>query len=147
MRKVFFPFIFCVSCLLVSTAIVWTEDERVLYEGDSLYHHIRVSEVGGYRYLSFNRTRGNQSVTSIHDPFELKFAYTRASFVVPAFLDREPERILFVGLGGGSIPRVMAKYYPEARLLYGHQLCVLGFWLVGPTWLSASRQQDGNRHP
>jgi spermidine synthase len=55
-------------------------------------------------------------VVNIFDPYELKFAYTRASFVVPAFLDREPERILFIGLGGGSIPRVMARYYPEAKI-------------------------------
>jgi spermidine synthase len=55
-------------------------------------------------------------VVSVHDTFELKFPYTRASFVVPALLDRKPERILFIGLGGGSIPRVMGKYYPDARI-------------------------------
>ncbi|MDB9822838.1 fused MFS/spermidine synthase [Deltaproteobacteria bacterium] len=116
MYKVLLLPLFFISCLLVSSAIVRTEDEKVLYEGDSLYHHIRVSEVGEYRYLSFNRTRGNQSVVNILDPFELQFAYTRASFVVPAFLEGKPERILFIGLGGGSIPRVMAKYYPDAQI-------------------------------
>jgi len=115
-RKVFFPFILYVLCFLVSSSIVRAEDEEVLYEGDSLYHHIRVSEADGYRYLSFNRTRGSQSVVSVRDTFELKFPYTRASFVIPAFLDREPERVLFIGLGGGSIPKVMAKYYPDARI-------------------------------
>ena len=116
MRKVIFPFISCVLYFLMTSSIVLAEGEEVIYEGDSLYHHIRVSEVDGYRYLSFNRTRGNQSAVNVRDTFELKFPYTRASFVVPAFLDQKPERILFIGLGGGSIPRVMAKYYPDARI-------------------------------
>jgi len=115
-RKVLFPFIFCISFLLILSPIAQAETEKVLYERDSLYHHIRVSEIEGYRYLSFNRTRGSQSVVNIHDIFELKFPYTRASFVIPAFLDRKPERILYIGLGGGSIPRVMGKYYPEAQI-------------------------------
>ena len=115
-RKVLFPFFSCLPFLLILSPIVQAENEKVLYEKDSLYHHIRVSEIGEYRYLSFNRTRGSQSVVSVHDTFELKFPYTRASLVVPAFLDRKPERILFIGLGGGSIPRVMGKYYPDTRI-------------------------------
>jgi spermidine synthase len=115
-RKVLFPFISCLSFLLILPPIAQAENEKVLYERDSLYHHIRVSEVKGYRYLSFNRNRGSQSVVNVHDTFELKFPYTRASFVVPAFLNRKPERILFIGLGGGSIPRVMGKHYPDARI-------------------------------
>jgi len=102
--------------LLVPDVMGWTEEEKVLYEGDSLYHHIRVSEVDGYRYLSFNRTRGSQSAVNIRDPYELKFPYTRASFVVPAFLDRKPESILFIGLGGGTIPKVMGRYYSDVRI-------------------------------
>ncbi|MEW6233832.1 MAG: fused MFS/spermidine synthase [Candidatus Omnitrophota bacterium] len=90
--------------------------EKVLYEKDSLYHHIRVSEAENYRYLSFNRARGSQSAVNVNDPFELKYAYTRASFAVPAFLNRTPEKILYIGLGGGSIPKVMAKILPEAKI-------------------------------
>lgn len=117
MIRVFLSFFLSLACLyLPSSSIGSAENEKVLYEGDSLYHHIRVSEVDGYRYLSFNRTRGSQSAVSVSNPFELKFPYTRASFVVPAFLDHKPERVLFVGLGGGSIPRVMGKYYPGSRI-------------------------------
>lgn len=91
-------------------------NEKVLYEGDSLYHHIRVSEEDGYRYLSFNRARGSQSAVNVNNPDELKFAYTKAAFVVPAFLPQPPQKILIVGLGGGSIPRVMAKSYPDSKI-------------------------------
>ena len=90
--------------------------ERILYEKDSLYHHIRVSQVANYRYLSFNRARGNQSAVNVNDPSELKFAYTQASFLSLVFFEKEPESILYVGLGGGSMPRVMAKYLPHAKI-------------------------------
>ncbi len=100
--------------------VVWmaadSYSDTVLYEGDSLYHHIRVSEQNGIRYLSFNRTRGSQSAVDIKNHYKLQFAYTKASFVVPAFLDRDPGRILYVGLGAGSMPRVMAKIFPKARI-------------------------------
>jgi spermidine synthase len=116
MYKVFIRFLFCILYIVLFYAIAWSEEEKVLYEGDSLYHHIRVSEEGGYRYLSFNRARGSQSKVSVKEPFKLQFPYTRAAFVVPAFMERKPERILLVGLGGGSIPRVMAKKYPDAEI-------------------------------
>jgi len=90
--------------------------ERVLYEKESLYHHIRVSQVANYRYLSFNRARGNQSAVNVNDPYELKFAYTKASFLALAFFEQEPQTILYVGLGGGSMPRVMAQYLPNAKI-------------------------------
>jgi len=113
MKIFFFALVFLLGSLSASAPVGWAEMDRVLYQRDSLYHHIHVSEAGGYRYLSFNRARGNQSVVNIHDPYELKFAYTQAAFIVPAFLDQKPGRILIVGLGGGTIPRVLAKYYPD----------------------------------
>ncbi len=116
MNDRFVRWIIVLGFFLVMPNAVWVDEEKVLYEGDSIYHHIRVSEQGGYRYLSFNRYRGSQSAVNVRDPYELKFAYTRAAFVIPAFLERQPERICFIGLGGGSIPRVMAKHYPDARI-------------------------------
>ena len=116
MRKVLILFLSFILILLLPCSLAWTENERILYEGNSLYHYIRVSEIEGYRYLFFNRTRGIQSAVNVRDPFELKLPYTKASFVVSAFLDRPPVRILFIGLGGGSIPKVMAKNYPNAKI-------------------------------
>jgi len=113
MKKIIVSLIFSIGCLWGSDPVVRADMDKVLYQRDSLYHHIHVSEADGYRYLSFNRARGNQSVVNILNPYELKFAYTQAAFVVPAFLDQKPARILIVGLGGGSIPRVLAKYYPD----------------------------------
>jgi len=114
--RVLFHCMICLICLFLSRAIALTGDEKVLYEGDSLYHHIRVSEQDGYRYLSFNRARGSQSKVSVSDPLSLQFPYTKAAFIVPAFLDNKPGKILLIGLGGGSIPAAMARCYPDADI-------------------------------
>lgn len=116
MKKDFMLHFYFLISFMTTSILGWPDEERVLYEGDSLYHHIRVSEQDGYRYLSFNRARGSQSAVNIQNPFELKFAYTKAAFVTPAFLDRPPQKVLIIGLGGGSIPRVMAKQYPETQI-------------------------------
>lgn len=109
-------FLICLFYIILYHTLAWPGEEIVLYEGDSLYHHIRVSEQDGYRYLSFNRARGSQSKVSVSNPFNLQFPYTKAAFVVPAFMEKEPLRILLIGLGGGSIPRVMSKCYPDAEI-------------------------------
>lgn len=89
---------------------------KVLYEGDSLYYHLKVTEEGDYRYLAFDRTRGNQSVYNTAHPDDLKFPYTRAMFFGLAYLDEMPKRALFVGLGGGTMPRIMNKYMPNTQI-------------------------------
>jgi len=109
-------FLCCLLWVIAGSTAAWSGEEKVLYEGDSLYHHIRVSEQDGYRYLSFNRTRGSQSKISVSDPSSLQFPYTKAAFVVPSFLERHPRRILLIGLGGGSIPAALAERYPDAEI-------------------------------
>ncbi len=105
-----------VACLVDISICSSLPPGKTLYDEDSLYYHIRVTEVAGYRYLSFDRTRGNQSAVNIKDPYELKFAYTRAMFVSLAFVDRIPERILYIGLGGASMPKVMHKHFPDMQI-------------------------------
>ncbi len=116
MRKILILFLCCLLRIVPGATPAWSGEEKVLYEGDSLYHHIRVSAQDGYRYLSFNRTRGSQSKISVSDPSGLQFPYTKAAFVVPSFLQTHPRRILLIGLGGGSIPAAMAECYPDAEI-------------------------------
>jgi len=142
--------VFFIGYLLASYSGARAEAEKVLYEGDSRYHHIRVSEADGYRYLSFNRARGSQSVVNVSDHFELKFPYTQAAFVVPAFLAKNPDRILIIGLGGGSVPRVMAQCYPDAQIdviEIDPQVVEVArrFFFFEPTQMMKIRSMDGRR--
>lgn len=90
---------------------------RMLYETDSLYHHIMVGEdEDGLRYLSFNKAMGHQSVVRLGKPSELTFAYTKSGFAALAFLDRPAAEVLFVGLGGGSMPMYLRLVDPNLRM-------------------------------
>ncbi len=108
--------VFIVLVILCLSVFVDNGSSEVIYDKNSLYHHIRVVETGGYRYLYFNKMRGRQSAVNLFNHYELKFAYTQAGFVALAMLDKPPEKALFVGLGGGSMPRVMAKHYPDVAI-------------------------------
>ncbi|MBN2328550.1 MAG: fused MFS/spermidine synthase [Candidatus Omnitrophica bacterium] len=102
---------------LLFLVLCWQDSAGdILYDRDSLYHHIRVTQLENYRYLSFDRTRGSQSVINLDNHDELKFAYTRAMFVALGFLEDMPKRVLFVGLGGGSMPRIFSKYCPDIQI-------------------------------
>ena len=57
-----------------------------------------------------------QGAMSLSDPSTLVLDYTRSALVSLAFLDRAPARVLFLGLGTGSMPRFLAARYPAAEI-------------------------------
>jgi spermidine synthase len=81
---------------------------NILYEKDSLYHHIIVTEGDGIRTLRFDRLR--QSAMDLNDPDRMVFHYTQYLHLAMAFHDN-PQRALFIGLGGGSAPRRFHRDY------------------------------------
>jgi spermidine synthase len=97
--------------------------ERLLYETDSLYHHIIVSEDDTTRVLRFHKGAASQALDSdfaqstllLADPYALNMAYTRYSMVGVAAVDK-PARALFVGLGAGTLPKYFAKKFPECQV-------------------------------
>jgi len=82
---------------------------KTLYEKDSHYHHIVVTEQDGLRTLWFDRLR--QSAIDLKDPDRMVFHYTQYLHLAMVFHDN-PTRALFVGLGGGSAPRRFHRDYP-----------------------------------
>jgi MFS family permease len=87
-RPPFFP-VFLVACLLAAAVsgaawyasaspapAAWNDPgaTRILYEGDSLYHHITVDQFMDERALHFNNSL--QSAMYVNDPLKMVFAYT-----------------------------------------------------------------------
>lgn len=88
--------------------------QTVLYEKASLYSNIIVTEdPDGVRVLRFERGGAQQSRIRPGDPDYIGLAYARVAFAGLA-LTPEPKRILVVGLGGGTLPMFLHKYYPSA---------------------------------
>jgi spermidine synthase len=86
---------------------------RVLYEKETLYHRLVVTEDERWRTLSFNRAA--QSGMGRTDPFRSEFRYTDAFHLAFAF-QPEIKRVLFIGLGAATGPKQFRRFYPEVAV-------------------------------
>ncbi len=97
-------------------------EEQIVYETNSLYHHIIVSQTPLLRILRFRKgpaekALGNpfaQGIISLEDPHELYMSYAKVA-IVGAGLVKEPKHALFIGLGAGAIPKFFARAFPDCR--------------------------------
>lgn len=104
------------ALLLLASSLASCAGERVLYEKRSAYNEVIVTEdAQGLRTLRFERGGARQSIVKPGDPDYLGFAYTPVAFAGLALADN-PQRMLVVGLGGGTMPMFLRKRYPEATI-------------------------------
>lgn len=111
-RSLFVLFTFCFFTSLLggcSAPPGVPQGEAVLYEHDSVYHHILVSEDAEARYLRFGYGR-LQGAMTLADPVALRVAYTAYLAVGLAF--GTPRQVLMVGLAGGALPRFVRAFRP-----------------------------------
>ena len=88
---------------------------EIIHEERSLYRNIRVRDLGSERCLLFTvrRSNRNQSCLDLDDPDRLIFPYARM-MLSGLLVTPQPKRILMVGLGGGTLPKVFNALTPEA---------------------------------
>ncbi len=90
------------------------------YGGELIYHGrdedgvLEVTEAHGVRSLHFG-TPPRQSSMSLKEPERLELPYIRAMLSSLLFLP-DPERVLLLGLGGGSLARFLLGQYPGCRV-------------------------------
>ena len=103
------------SCLAVC-ALGGSAAARTLYEGESQYHYIRVTQLGSVRTLEFRRSglHYRESALDMDDANRLVLSYTKLMFAGFLFVP-EPKDILMIGLGAGVCPRVMNGFLPDVR--------------------------------
>jgi spermidine synthase len=90
---------------------------KVLLEKESLYHYIRVVEGDGIRRLQFRRSGSEYEESAINVRHPLRFEMNYYPLMFAAFAHQpEPKRILFLGLGGGTLSMAMRCYYPQATI-------------------------------
>ena len=88
---------------------------ETIHEEKSLYRNIAVLQNGDRRCLVFptgNKDR-EQSCIHVREPKKLYFPYVRMTFA-GLLLNPSPQKILVIGLGGGSIPSTLSEIYPES---------------------------------
>lgn len=105
-----------VICLLITFSNV--SFAKVIHKERSLYRNIIVEDNYNIRCLKFNvkTSKTNQSCLYIDNPQKLVFNYTKLLFSSLLLLDKAPESILIIGLGGGTMSNTLHQLYPKAKI-------------------------------
>jgi spermidine synthase len=110
-----FIFLACLHLLTAPPAQA-AADDKTIYEGDSIYHHITIREDGGDRCMIFGRQRDlRQTCVNLTKPDDSIFEYTAMMFA--GFLFKpDAKKVCLIGLGGGYIPTVFRLHLPQVQL-------------------------------
>lgn len=104
----------CFLSLLLSISFA---QATVIHQERSLYRNILVEDEDGLRCLKFH-TRSTESQQSCYlksQPEKLVFNYTKL-LMTSLLFNAQPERILIVGLGGGTMSNTLAELYPQSTI-------------------------------
>lgn len=97
--------------------IAQTADAKIIHRERSLYSTILVDERGSTICLQFSvrRDQRNQTCMDRDAPRKMVFPYAKM-MMLSLLMVPDPERILVVGLGGGTLPVALTELYPEAEI-------------------------------
>lgn len=106
------------SILLLLAATPAVQAETLVHSERSQYREVLVYENGGERCMCFTRSCriGRQSCVDLRNPHSFALNYARMMLGGALFSSPNPQRILIVGLGGGSLPTALAEILPNAAI-------------------------------
>ncbi|MFC1534703.1 spermidine synthase [Thermodesulfobacteriota bacterium] len=91
-------------------------DGKILYERDSVYHHISIIQSDSDLCMLFGRYQDQrETCISLFDPDMPVLEYTAMMFVGLLYKP-ETENVALFGLGGGYIPSIFRKYLPHIEM-------------------------------
>ena len=90
---------------------------NVIHEEHSLYRNILVTQNGSERCMLFRARRGlgRETCKDMENPKRFVFEYA-SMMLASLFLNPSPDRILIIGLGGGTLPEALQEMLPEATI-------------------------------
>ena len=89
------------------------EERKILYNIETEYHWISIEmDDQGKRHLIFNPHKGSQSIWIPEKPDKVYSNYLKTMLLALALGREKPGRMLFLGMGGGIMPRYLRKFYP-----------------------------------
>lgn len=108
------------AVLLLAAAFAWAQPARaaeVVHVEPSRYAPVMVVEEFGERCIAFgdDDSGSHQTCMDLDDPQAMVFNYTRM-MMGALYLQPKPQRILIVGLGGGTLPTALAALLPDAEI-------------------------------
>jgi len=117
MLKIFnlyaFSLIICIAPIFLSAQV----SAEIIHNERSLYRNIIVEDTGDLRCLRFNvkNSQSSQSCFLKSNPQSLVFNYTKLLFSA-LLVNNQPERILIIGLGGGTMSNTLQQIFPQSRI-------------------------------
>ncbi len=105
-----------VAVFLLALTAVTAHASEPLHTEKSLYRDIIVYQEDGQRCMRFGRYAGaRQTCISMLDRNALVFDYTKM-MMAALYLNPAPQRVLILGLGGGSLPEALRRVLPGAQI-------------------------------
>lgn len=98
---------------LPEPSIISPDFGEVIYQRDTAYHRVFVTQNDHYRFLRFDRTW--QSSMDIQDPYQSKFTYPDY-FQLAWIFKPDIQKVLIIGMGGGAASKKFYKDYPHVRV-------------------------------
>ncbi len=91
------------------------EKRKILLRKQTRYFMVTVEEDSrGFRHLVFNPAKGSQGIWNPKKPDEIISNYCQYMTLFLPMIDHPPERVLFIGMGVGIVPRFIGKHFPDA---------------------------------
>ena len=110
------PYFIAAALGIAGSVFAASDGVDVLHRERSLYREIFVYEEDGLRCMSFGRTTlARQSCVSLAEPTKLVFNYARM-VMAALYINPSPQRILILGLGGGTLPAAFQRLFPTAAI-------------------------------
>ena len=101
------------ALIWLTFALVTGAPAQVVFDRISKYNHIRVYDQRGIRTLSFSGSQ--ESRMSLTNSLQGHFEYTEY-FHMPWLWNDRINRVLMIGLGGGSAQRSFLHYHPDVHI-------------------------------
>ena len=103
--------------LALFAANISNTNAEIVHNERSLYRNILVEDKNDLRCLKFNvkSTKTQQSCFLKSEPKKLVFNYTKL-LMTSLLFNPQPERILIIGLGGGTMSNTLAELYPNSHI-------------------------------
>jgi spermidine synthase len=92
--------------------------QKLVHSERSLYREVLVYEQDGERCMCFTRMCriGRQSCIKLDNPRQFALRYPRMAMGGLLFTGPAPQRVLIIGLGGGTIPTALREVLPQAQI-------------------------------
>jgi len=105
------------AVLSMGAASAARADQRLVHAERSLYREVLVYDNGDVRCMCFTRNCrvGRQSCMDMRHPDRLVMNYPKM-MLGALFVNPRPQSVLIIGLGGGTLPRVLRQLLPDTRI-------------------------------